>query len=422
MNNAVTSRRALLGTLALAPAIGLVSHAADKVDFLPANPSTPLTKVPDTLPRGSVVAASGPAQRGIKGLMPRMGDLDLESYQDYLGARGLYVRKIAALAQQRGSEILRAHGIDPTKPSDMPIAEIAALLKDDPIVARAARFGLDNHYDAFCRLRDYYHTHGNYYSDLLAASDRQGPGALELNPGMVAPDYTKHEIHNQVGGYMGDPFAGPIYYYGTLVLNDSANQQDFMFDAIAKNMPLPADGKVRRILENGTGPGQLVTSLKRRFPDAEVWGIDVSGPMVRYAHQRANELGVKVNFAQRLAEANGFPDNYFDIIASSSFHHELTADASAKVFKEAQRSLRPGGIFRPADSGLNGGYETPQAKLGLYMSYRVNHEIWAMEWSDMDRFGAMRATGLKVDPNGAPGGDGGAGVWLSALKLVATKV
>ena len=421
MNTGFTSRRALLGTLALAPAVGLASTAAGK-DFLPANPDAPLLKVSGKLPPGGIVKSDGIAPRGLKGLMPRMGDLDVESYQDYLGARGIYVRRIAGMAQKRGVEILRAHGIDPTKPTDMPIADIVALLKDDPMIARAARFGLDNHYDAFSRLRDHYHANGSYYADILDASDRKGPGVLELNPGMIAPDYTKHEIHNQVGGYMGDPFAGPIYYYGTLVLNDSANEQDFMFDAIAKNMPLPADGKVRRILENGTGPGQLVTSLKRRFPDAEVWGIDVSGPMVRYAHQRANELGLKVNFSRRLAEANGFPDNYFDIITSSSFHHEVTAEASAKIFQEAQRSLRPGGIFRPADSGLNGGSETPQGKLGAYMAHRVNHEVWAMEWSEMDRFGAMRATGLKVDPNGAPGGDGGAGVWLSALKLVATKV
>ena len=93
MNNAVMPRRALRGTLVLVPAIGLVSQAADKADFLPANPSLPLTKIPDTLPRGSVVAASVPAQRGIKGPTPRMGDLDLESDQDVLGARGLYVRK-----------------------------------------------------------------------------------------------------------------------------------------------------------------------------------------------------------------------------------------------------------------------------------------------------------------------------------------
>jgi ubiquinone/menaquinone biosynthesis C-methylase UbiE len=218
---------------------------------------------------------------------------------------------------------------------------------------------------------------------------------------------------------MGDPFAGMIYFYGTLTLFDGKNEQDVSFDKTAAAVPVPADGKVRRILDNGTGPGQLATSLKRRFPEAEVWGIDVSGPMVRYAHHRANQMGLNVNFANRLAEDNGFPDNYFDIVVSTSFHHELTAEASKKVFTEAQRTLRKGGVYRPADSGINGYPQTPLEKVHTYLAWRQNHEVWMMEWADLDRLGAIKASGLKLDADGAAGGDGSP--WLKTINVVARK-
>ena len=422
MSELETSRRSLLGAMSMASMLGIGGAMAAEIE-----PSSTAVRVLDEGNRaneallGGIVPPTGDAPRGKKGIYTRLPELDLESYQDFLGGRGKWMGQMFAASKKRGEAILIANGIDPKKPSDRSLGDIVALLQDDPIIARVSRLGLDNHYDAFVRLRDHFHAHGSYYEDKLRAADKVGPGALELNARLNVPDYTKHEIHNQVGGYMGDPFAGLIYYYGVNVLTDYANDQDYMYNAIANNMPLPADGKVRRILDNGTGPGQLAAALKRRFPDAEVWGIDVSGPMVRFAHQRSNQMGVNVNYAQRLAEENGFPDNYFDLITSTSFHHEVTQEASKAIFREAQRVLRPGGIFRPADSGLNGYAPTPADRVHTYMSYRVNHEVWMMEWGDMDRAGAMKEAGLKVDPNGAPGGNAGASWWLNSVKLIATK-
>lgn len=427
MTDTDTTRRNLLRNMATIPAIGVMGAAIGLEAEAAAAPVADMAQGAarmsfSEVAHGTIVAPLTNAPRGRRGMFTRLADLDLESYQDYLCGRGAWMGQIFTMTQKRGESILRANGIDPTKPSDMPLNDIVALLHNDPIIARASRIGLDNTYDAFSRLRDHFHANGSFYEDQLAAAEKKGPGALKLNAGLQVPDYTKHEIHNQVGGYMGSPFAGLTYFYGTLVLNDNANEQDAMFDVIAKNMPAPADGKIRRILDNGTGPGQLATSLKRQFPDAEVWGIDVSGPMVRFAHQRANEMGVNVNFAQALAEDNGFPDNYFDLITSSSFHHEVTGEASKQIFKEIQRVLRPGGIFRPADSGINGYAQTPQGKVHTYVSQRVNHEVWMLEWANLDRLTAMRDTGLKVDPNGAANGDGGAGWWLKSINLVATKV
>lgn len=420
MNEIATNRRTLLRNMAAMPAIGIMGAAAMGGTSAFAATSSGVNLAPP-LAAGKVAKIMSAEDRGLDGLFPRMGDLDLESYQDFLGSRGMYGRKLGEAAMNRAEALIWKAGIDPTKESDMTMEDVVELIKDDPLFARASRFGMDNHYDAFVRLRDHFHQNGSYYDEELTKAEKTGPGKLMMSPGMELPDYTKHEIHNQVGGYVGDPFAGMMYYYGTLVLNDSANRQDEMFDAIMKNMPMPADGKVVRMLDNGCGTGQLATAMKRKFPNAEVWGLDAAGPMLRYAHYRSTKIGVPVNYAQRLAEDNGFPDNYFDVIASSSFHHEVTADASRKIFKEVQRVLRPGGIYRPAESGINGYPVTPLGKATGYMGYRVNHEVWMLDWGGMKPYDAMREAGLKVDPNGTAGYDAGAALWLKTIGVVATK-
>ena len=137
------------------------------------------------------------------------------------------------------------------------------------------------------------------------------PGTLELNPDMHIPTYTKHEIHQQPGGYVGSPFAGPVYHYGTNAFyraRNIENRQDENHTGLGNQMATPADGRVRRILDMGCGIGQLTIAVKERFPEGEVWGVDVAAPMIRYGHMRAVDLNVDVNFAQRLAEETKFPD------------------------------------------------------------------------------------------------------------------
>jgi SAM-dependent methyltransferase len=130
----------------------------------------------------------------------------------------------------------------------------------------------------------------------------------------------------------------------------ASNEQDQIHRAAAAKMPLPKDGKVRRILDMGCGVGQFTSALKERFPDAEVWGIDVGGPMVRYAHLRASKLGIGANFAQKLAEDTGFPDGHFDIVTSYIMHHEVTAQGTLAIIDEARRvgSRVPGRRLLPA--------------------------------------------------------------------------
>ena len=337
--------------------------------------------------------------RGQVGIFERLPDLNLESFHDYLrGFRqwsNFYGLRTACM--KRAAEIVREHGLDPDQSDKLTFEQLLPMLEKDPTLNLYGRAWLDGQWYKFKTLQDAFHARADEYFSEMEAADNVGPGSLEMSLKQEdIPDYTKHEIHTQLGGYVGDPFAGYIYLYDVLILNDGANEQDAGFHRQVNETAIPADGKVRRILDHGTGVGQLATSFKTRFPEAEVWGIDVGAPMVRYGHMRANDMGVDVNFAQRLAEDNGFPDNYFDIISSSAFHHEVTAESSRKIFKEVYRTLRPGGVFAPTDN-FGGPQKGPFGMFREYLNWRWNHEDWLMEWVTLDSIDATQKAGLKFD-------------------------
>jgi SAM-dependent methyltransferase len=293
---------------------------------------------------------------------------------------------------------MRENGHDPR--ADIPLQEIQALIGDDHVVALSAHAWINCQLLMWKQLQNEFHGDAEAYLAEMEAADIAGPGTLELNPEMQLPEYTTHEIHMQPGGYVGDPFAGHIYHYGTNNFWLGQNYQDEMHGQLADAVPAPpADKKVRRILDLGCSVGQMSMALKERYPDAEVWGIDAGGPMVRYAHMRAVDLGADVNFAQRLAEDTKFPDNYFDIVTSFLLFHEVTSDAAMQIIQEAHRITRPGGVFFARDPRVWD--ELPRAtgfqKWQQWWIWRWNHEVWAMEHRANDYKAAYAAAGFDVE-------------------------
>ncbi|MFI6958252.1 class I SAM-dependent methyltransferase [Nocardia sp. NPDC050408] len=117
------------------------------------------------------------------------------------------------------------------------------------------------------------------------------------------------------------------------------------YDAVNSgfNEPLLAAAEVGagdRVLEIGCGNGQLTRLAAGRA--AAVTGIDLSGPMLARARERALAEGVgTVSFAQGDAQVHPFPDAEFDV-ALSRFGIMFFADPVA-AFANIARALRPGG-------------------------------------------------------------------------------
>ena len=187
--------------------------------------------------------------------------------------------------------------------------------------------------------------------------EAQGARAA-IDPKFDTPRYvTALDIHCMPGGYasQADPqgiAAGALYDRGVhlYAMGYLGPLNDDMGRSVCNYLRRHHPGfRPKRIIDLGCTVGHSTLPYKDAFPDAEVWGIDVAGPQVKYAQLRAAALGRDLRFAQMNAERTSFPDGHFDLVVSHILLHETSGRAMPRIFAESHRLLAPGGLMIHAD-------------------------------------------------------------------------
>jgi SAM-dependent methyltransferase len=90
-----------------------------------------------------------------------------------------------------------------------------------------------------------------------------------------------------------------------------------------------------RVLDLGTGTGQAAFAVARRFPQADVVGVDLAPAMLAEAERKTPaELRDRVRFERGDAANLQFPDASFDLVSHANM---------IPFLDEITRVLRPGG-------------------------------------------------------------------------------
>ncbi|MHB8283123.1 MAG: class I SAM-dependent methyltransferase [Caulobacteraceae bacterium] len=243
--------------------------------------------------------------------------------------------------------------------------------------------------------------------DVLTAAGRieQPVGSLELDPELPTPDYIAGmDVHQMPGGYMRDRSdddirqgavmdrGGAIFLLGRNggAMNDGRGHAlvSHVFDRAPDIAP-------QRTLELGCGVGSSAVAVASYFPEAENWGIDIGASLLRYAHARAERIGVPMHFAQRNAEATRFPDNHFDLVYSCVVLHETSEAAVAAILKESLRILKPGGLMVhlevPSRYDENSAWDQLQGEF----ENRYNNEPFWEGANTLDYSALVQETGFK---------------------------
>jgi SAM-dependent methyltransferase len=117
---------------------------------------------------------------------------------------------------------------------------------------------------------------------------------------------------------------------------------------LASEPAVPVDGLPARVLDLGTGAGLLAIEAVRRWPSAQVTGLDASSGMLGIAEREAEarlgpEERPRLEFVAGDAGRLAFADSSMDLVVSS-YVLQLVADRRG-VIAEVLRVLRPGGRF-----------------------------------------------------------------------------
>ncbi len=181
-----------------------------------------------------------------------------------------------------------------------------------------------------------------------------GSERLHLDPGLPIPRYVSAvDTHLMPGGYVGTGQCGDVSnaasydagFFATVggsagTWNDAAGRALVAWLRAHHPRFVP-----ERIVDLGCGLGHNTLPLRAAFPDAAIVAIDVAAPMLRYGHARARSLGVDdVDFRQQDATRTSLARGSCDLVFTTMVLHETSAEALPRLFAEARRLLRPGGL------------------------------------------------------------------------------
>jgi ubiquinone/menaquinone biosynthesis C-methylase UbiE len=230
-------------------------------------------------------------------------------------------------------------------------------------------------------------------------------GSLELDAGLDLPRYiTAVDIHCMPGGYCGeatanDVYAGALYDRGVYSITqgflgpkvDGFGRSSTAY--IKRNYPRFKTGK---ILDVGCAVGHGSVAIAETLPDAEIHAIDVAAPMLRYAHARAESLGVPVHFSQQSAEHMNYADNTFDFVISGATLHELSTAGIKNIIRECHRVLKPGGVMIHIEQPQYDGMDPYDQFMRDWDTFGNNEPFWGT-LHDMDLQEIAVAAGFASD-------------------------
>ena len=110
---------------------------------------------------------------------------------------------------------------------------------------------------------------------------------------------------------------------------------------------LPDRLDVGRILELGSGTGNLTVLLSKRFPEATIHAVDVSGDSIAECRKRL--AGARLEYHHDDFRNLAFPSAYFDLVISSISIHHLDSAEKRQMFSRSFDWLTAEGVFAYAD-------------------------------------------------------------------------
>lgn len=203
------------------------------------------------------------------------------------------------------------------------------------------------------------------------------------------PAYYTFDYHRQDGGIWRGLEGAAVYLLGARIVHAGRNTDFQLHDQVVGDIPVEAPP--RRILDLGCGFGKTTFSLKARWPDAQVTGVDLADPCLRLGRRMASERGLAIDWRhgdmERLTDADGSAD----LVVITMVLHEMPESAIRAALRECTRVLKPGGRLAMLENRLIG--DPFRDTLLKWYSQLIDEPYWE-PYRHMDLPGACADAGL----------------------------
>lgn len=199
----------------------------------------------------------------------------------------------------------------------------------------------------------------------LDGSDVLYPGAAPVNTPYF---YNRTAVHFLPGGYLNGQTVRVSYLGKTKF---SFLDEDRIREWVDK---LHGDKSPKRILDMGTGNCFSAFVLAEMYPEAQVIGVDLSAPYIRFCRKWQAVRGTpNVEFYYANGETLDFLESEsFDFINYAYVLHEMPGENAKMVVDEMVRLLKPGGTLN--------GFEVPYFEDPLLAEAYSLLNTWGYSW------------------------------------------
>jgi ubiquinone/menaquinone biosynthesis C-methylase UbiE len=215
----------------------------------------------------------------------------------------------------------------------------------------------------------------------------------EMDSALQLPAYYQYvDTHQHPGGLWSDEIAGLVYEFGarstTPLLGDSHDELHHrLTEAISSGQDF------KHILDMGCGFGKSTGPFIKKFPDAQIDGIDLSQSCLLVAAHAARKSKQKnVHYSQRDAQSTGLEDGSYGLVTSTMLLHEMPAESVERLLREAYRLLQPGGLMAHLDFYI---FPDEFTRFLHYGHSARNNEPFMPELAEMDLPGLLTEIGFK---------------------------
>lgn len=111
------------------------------------------------------------------------------------------------------------------------------------------------------------------------------------------------------------------------IWDNIADEWDKYKKKVFEDLKVFLKGKRGNILDLGCGSGRNFLSMEK---DAEIYGVDFSSEMLKFAEKRAKEIGLNVKLSKNSAESLAFEKSFFDFAIYVAVLHCIPESSKRK--------------------------------------------------------------------------------------------
>lgn len=221
---------------------------------------------------------------------------------------------------------------------------------------------------------------------------------------LVYPDYYQVPFHAYDRGNLcwaaAFEAASATYSMGLRVWKDEEltwqEAQDKLRHSFYRVLEKYTPNTVTNILDLGCSVGISTLTLHRYFAQKQdtaiaTSGLDLSPYMLAVAQVSDTQREVS-QWIHGLGEATGLADNSLDLVTLQFVIHELPRQATAAIFKEVLRILKPGGVMAIVDN--NPASPVIQSLPPVLFTLMKSTEPWSDDYYTFDVEAAMQKVGF----------------------------